>query len=569
MQIKNADDAAALIQDGWTVASAGFLGVGHAEAVTEAIERRFLRTGFPRALTLLYSAGQGDRATRGASHFGHKGLVRRVIGGHWRSAPRLCRLAIDEEIEAFNLPQGVITQLYRAIAGGKPGVITRIGLHTFVDPRHGGARINARQGEDLVELVSLGGEEYLRYKPLPIDCALIRATTADLHGNLSTEHEPFHHELLAIAQAARNSGGIVIAQVKRTVRAHRDPRAVCVPGILVDHVVVVGEHPLHHAMTFASYFDPAFLGRHSRDGGQPWGSRRTAQPHTAQPHTAQPRTGEDRAARTQIRVAGASASSEAGGAAHRSARPSDPRLIVQRRALLELVRAAPRVVNLGVGMPAGVGALARAEGVAGFVLTVEAGPIGGTPADGLSFGAAEYPQAIVDQPAQFDFYDGGGLDMAFLGMAEVDAQGSVNVGVFGHGASRRIAGVGGFINITQSTRELVFMGTLTSGGLCLEIADGELHISREGRHRKFVDSLAQLSFNGPYAARRNTRVTYITERAVFRLAGGRLTLTELAPGVDAARDVLALCPAGVVVADSIATMDARIFRDGAMGLSAA
>lgn len=553
MQLLSADEAAGLIDDNWTVASAGFLGVGHAEAVTEAIERRFLASGTPRNLTLIYSAGQGDRATRGASHFGHAGLVRRVIGGHWRSAPKLARLAIDEQIEAFNLPQGVITQLYRAIAGRKPGVISTIGLHTFVDPRHGGARLNQRACEDLVELIQLDGEEYLRYKPFPIHCALIRATTADAQGNLSIEHEPFHHELLAMAQAARNSGGIVIAQVKRLVREHTSPRAVCVPGILVDHVVAVGEHRLHHSMTFGEYFNPAYLGIRER----------TRSPQHTAPGKATPRSAElgkrlDPApadvpvAATQLAIAPP---------------PLDTRRIIQRRALLELVRAAPRVVNLGVGMPAGMGAIARAEGVKSFVLTVEAGPIGGTPADGLSFGAAEYPQAIVDQPAQFDFYDGGGLDMAFLGMAEVDAQGSVNVGVFGQGANRRIAGVGGFINITQSTRELVFMGSLTSGGLVIDTEGGRLRIVREGRHRKFVDAIGQLSFNGPYATKLKTRVTYITERAVFRLEAGRLTLTELAPGIDAARDVLAFCPAGIAVADRLATMDARIFRPQAMGLT--
>ena len=539
MQILGADEAAALIQDGWTVASAGFLGVGHPEAVTEALERRFLMSGAPRELTLVYSAGQGDRATRGASHFGHKGLVRRVIGGHWRSAPRLVRLAIDEQIEAFNLPQGIITQLYRAIAGHKPGVISTIGLHTFVDPRHGAARLNNVRGEELVELLTIDGREYLRYKPFPIHCALIRATSADANGNLGVEHEPFHHELLAIAQAARNSGGIVIAQVKRLVDKHASLRSVAVPGILVDHVVVVGEHPLYHSMTFGEYFNPAFLGI-----GQPRSTRAAQSGGAAQPAQSSP-----------------AARSSQGDA------PLDTRRVIQRRALLALVASRPRVVNLGVGMPAGVGAVARAEGVSGFVLTVEAGPIGGTPADGLSFGAAEYPQAVVDQPAQFDFYDGGGLDMAFLGMAETDAQGSVNVGAFGSGPTRRLAGVGGFINITQSTPELVFMGSFTSGGLVLEWRAGALHIAREGRVRKFVEQLGQLSFNGPYATQLGTRVTYITERAVFELREGKLTLCEVAPGIDTERDVLALCPPGVAVAPALKIMDARVFENGPMGLA--
>ncbi len=534
MKILSPDEAAHLIEDRWTVACAGFVGAGHAEAVTEAIERRFLRGGSPRDLTLVYSAGQGDRATRGVNHFGHAGLTRRIIGGHWRSAPRLSRLAIAEQTEAYNLPQGVITQLYRAIAGAKPGVITRTGLHTFVDPRHGGGRINERCTEDLVELLTIGGEEYLRYKPFPIHCALIRATSADARGNLSTEHEPFHHELLAIAQAAHNSGGVVIAQVKRLVREHAHARQVCVPGILVDHVVVAGEHPRHHSMTFGEYFNPAYVGARPR-GDRP---REPAQ-----------------------------ASGTTGASTGRPHPPLDARRIIQRRALLELIAVKPRVVNLGVGMPAGVGAIAREEGVDGFVLTVEAGPIGGTPADGLSFGAAEYPDAIVDEPAQFDFYDGGGLDMAFLGLAEADRHGNVNVGVFGEGARRSIAGVGGFINITQATPHLVFMGTLTAGGLQVRAADGQLRIEHEGRARKFIERVGQLSFNGAYASRLGTAVTYVTERAVFRLEDGQLVLSEIAPGLDLERDVLACCPEGIRVSANLCEMDSRIFRDSPMGLS--
>jgi len=528
LKLISADDAAALIQCGSTVASAGFLGAGHAEAITEAIERRFLRDQAPRDLTLIYSAGQGDRATRGVNHFCHRGLTRRVIGGHWRSAPGLAQLALEEGTEAYNLPQGVISQLYRAIAGRKPGVITPIGLHTFVDPRHGGGKLNQSCSEELVELISIGGEEYLRYKPLPIDCALIRATTADALGNLSAEHEPFHHELLAIAQAARNSGGIVIAQVKRLVGAHPQARAVCVPGILVDYVVVVGEHPHHHSMTFGEYFNPAYTGLIPRVAA-------TARARPARPLPAATAPGP---------------------------RPADPRRIIQRRALLELAAVRPRTVNLGVGMPAGVGALSREAGIPGIVLTVESGPIGGTPADGLSFGAAEHPQAIVDEPAQFDFYDGGGLDMAFLGMAEADPRGNVNVGLFGVGPWRRIAGVGGFINITQSTRELVFMGTLTSGGLLLMMDNGNLRIEREGRWKKMVPQVGLLCFNGEYASRQAIRATYVTERAVFRLHEGRLTLCEVAPGLDVERDVLALLPPGVAIAPSLSAMDARVFQDG-------
>ena len=531
MEIITADQAARLIADRWTIASAGFVGAGHAEAVTEAIERRFLAEAAPRELTLVYSAGQGDRARRGVNHFGHPGLTRRIIGGHWRSAPMLSRLALDEQAEAYNFPQGVITHLYRAIAAGTPGVITKIGLHTFIDPRHGGAALNARSTAPLVDLIEIEGEPFLRYRPFPIDCALVRGTTADARGNISCEEEPFHHELLAIAQAARNSGGVVIAQVKRLIDRHDNAREVRLPGILVDYLVVAGEHPEHHSMTFGEYLNPAYTG-----------SARPA----------------DRAI--------APVADEAGAAADAS--PLTARRIVQRRALLALLEARPQVVNLGVGMPAGVGAVAREEGVDHFVLTVEAGPIGGTPADGLSFGASEYPEAIVDEPAQFDFYDGGGLDIALLGMAEFDRSGNVNVGVFGEGEGRSIAGVGGFINITQATPELVFLGTPTAGGLEVGARDRRLTIASEGRHRKMLDRVGQLCFNGRYAGELGTRVTYVTERAVFRLIEGRLVLTEIAPGIDLEREVLALCPPGLAVASDLTLMDERLFDPAPMGLAA-
>ena len=531
MEIITADQAARLIADRWTIASAGFVGAGHAEAVTEAIERRYLAEAAPKDLTLVYSAGQGDRARRGVNHFGHPGLTRRIIGGHWRSAPMLSRLALDEQAEAYNFPQGVITHLYRAIAAGTPGVITRIGLNTFIDPRHAGGALNARSTAPLVDLIEIGGEPFLRYRPFPIDCALVRGTTADARGNISCEEEPFHHELLAIAQAARNSGGIVIAQVKRLIDRHDNAREVRLPGILVDYLVVAGEHPEHHSMTFGEYLNPAYTGSATPP------ARPSAQPAGQADTTPDPA-------------------------------PLTARRIVQRRALLALLEARPQVVNLGVGMPAGVGAVAREEGVDQFVLTVEAGPIGGTPADGLSFGASEYPEAIVDEPAQFDFYDGGGLDIALLGMAEFDRSGNVNVGVFGEGEGRSIAGVGGFINITQATPELVFLGTLTAGGLEVGARDRRLTIVSEGRHRKMLERVGQLCFNGRYAGELGTRVTYVTERAVFRLIEGRLVLTEIAPGIDLEREVLALCPPGLAVASDLTLMDERLFDPAPMGLAA-
>jgi propionate CoA-transferase len=512
-QVLSADAAAALIAHGDTVVCAGFVGAGHAEAVTSALERRFVAQGSPRDLTLVYAAGQGDRLRRGVNHFGHAGLVKRIIGGHWISAPRLGQLVRDNAVEAYNLPQGVITHLYRAIAGGKLGVVTPIGLHTFVDPRRGGGALNARSTAPVVELITLQGREQLFYPSFPVHVALIRATSADENGNLSTEHEPFHQDLLAIAQAAHNSGGKVIAQVKRLVpNGSLDPNLVRVPGILVDHLVVT-QDPAEHWMTFGEQHNPAYL-----------------------------------CARTLPQNANVT-----------TAVPLDARRIIQRRALLELASLRSPVVNLGVGMPAGVGALAREEGYTDFTLTVESGPIGGTPADKLSFGASAFPEAIIDHAAMFDFYDGGGLDIAFLGMAEFDPLGNVNVSRFGD----VVAGVGGFINITQSTSRVVFMGALTGGGLRVRADGGRLLIEQEGSVSKLVPEVQQLSFNGPYVAGLGRRLLYITERAVFELRGGRLTLTEIAPGINVA-DVLALAAAPVAVAEDLRRMDARIYRDAPM-----
>ncbi|CAG2147998.1 Caffeate CoA-transferase [Cupriavidus yeoncheonensis] len=542
MKVITAQQAAALVQDGWTVASAGFVGAGHAEAVTEALEQRFLHGGLPRELTLVYSAGQGDRGARGVNHFGNAGMTASIVGGHWRSATRLATLAMAEQCEGYNLPQGVLTHLYRAIAGGKPGVMTKIGLHTFVDPRtdrdpryHGGA-VNERARRALadgkanwVEAVDFRGDEYLFYPSFPIHCALLRCTAADTRGNLSTHREAFHHELLAMAQAAHNSGGIVIAQVESLVDHHENLHAIHVPGILVDYVVVC-ENPANHQMTFAESFNPAYV--------TPWQGESASPPPAA------------------VTPAGTA---------------PDARTIVQRRAAMELGSRRPRVVNLGVGMPAAVGMMAAEAGLDGFTLTVEAGPIGGTPADGLSFGASAYPEAVVDQPAQFDFYEGGGIDLAILGLAELDGHGNVNVSKFGEGEGALIAGVGGFINITQSARAVVFMGTLTAGGLEVRAVDGKLQIVREGRVKKIVPEVSHLSFNGPYVASLGISVLYITERAVFEMRAGdggepRLTLIEIAPGMDLQRDVLDQCATPVAVAEDLREMDARLFRAGPMCL---
>lgn len=579
MKLITQDAAAEMVQCGWTVASAGFVGAGHAEAITSALERRFLASGLPRDLTLIYSAGQGDRAARGVNHFGNAGMTRCIVGGHWRSATRLGQLALAEQCEGYNLPQGVMTHQYRAIAGGKPGVLTKIGLNTFIDPRteidlryHGGAineramtaaREAARTGaRRWVEAEHFRGEDYLFYPAFKIDCAFIRATSADPHGNLSTHEEAFHHELLAIAQAAHNSGGIVIAQVQRLVDHHDSLHAIHVPGILVDAVVVC-KNPQDHHMTFAEAFNATY---HT-----PWRGRQAPPPKPA-PVTAgitaaslavaamestPAVTLADNTFKSVVAVVSLASVSPTGATG--AAATLDARTIIQRRALMEVVSLAPRVVNLGVGMPAGVAVLAAAEGVGGFTLTVEAGPIGGTPADGLSFGASSYPEAVIDQPAQFDFYDGGGIDLAILGMAELDAAGNVNVSKFGEHGKMLIAGVGGFVNITQSAKALVFIGSFTAGGLQVVAGEGRLKIAMEGRLRKIVSKVSHLSFNGPYVAGLGIPVLYITERAVFAIREGVLTLIEIAPGMALQQDILDQSDTPVAVAADLKQMDARLF----------
>lgn len=505
-RVMTAADAVALIGDGVTLVSGGFVGAAHAEALTHALEQRFLATGHPRDLTLVYAAGQGDGSTRGLNHLGHAGLVRRVIGGHWGLVPKLGQLALSGQIEAYNFPQGVICHLLRESAAGRPGVITKIGMGTFIDPDHDGGRLNDRTIEPLVRHIDLDGEPWLWYRAFPIHVGLIRATAADSLGNLVMDEEAIIGEVLPIAQAARNAGGMVLAQVKRVLDAPVSPHRVCVPGVLIDALVVADED--HHWQTFAerhnaTYFEPPAL-----------------------------------SAAELVQVA---------------AMPWDERRIIAERACDEL--RAGEIVNLGIGMPEGIARIAAERGLLNdVVLTVESGPIGGMPAGGLSFGASVHPRAIIDQPAQFDFYDGGGLDFSALGAAQVDAAGNVNVSRFG----TRLAGVGGFVNISQSARRLVFCGTLTSGGLEVTCDHGKLQIVCEGSIRKCIKQVEQISFSGDYARQQGRDVLFITERAVFRLTVEGWELVEVAPGMDVERDILGHMDFRPIIRD-VKWMPAQLF----------
>lgn len=381
------------IKDGSTVSFAGFVGSAHAEEVSSAIEQEYLATGSPKDLTVVYSAGIGDSKDKGLNHLGVEGLVSKVIGGHWGLVPKLQKLAFENKIAAYNIPQGVISQMYRDIAAGKPGVLTHVGLKTYVDPRLEGGKINdkAREAGDIVELIHIGGKEKLLYHAIPIDVAVLRATYADTHGNCTMEREGITLDAVSIAQAAKNSGGKVIVQVERVVEyGSWDPRKVKIPGIYVD-AVVVGK-PENHMQTYGTQYNPAF-------------------------------SGEARVPMDSI-----------------PALPLDVRKVISRRAAMELVPNA--IVNLGIGMPEGVAAIAAEENISGMVLTAESGVIGGIPAGGNDFGVTTNAECVLDQPYQFDFYDGGGLDVAFLGLAEMDGDGNINVSRFG----TKLPGCGGFIN---------------------------------------------------------------------------------------------------------------------------
>ena len=515
MKLITAKEAAALVKDDSVVSTSGFVMNQVPEEILYELEQRFLNDGAPRNLTAVFAAGQGNGKGAGLNHLAHEGMLKRIVAGHYNLTPGIGQMVVNNRVEAYNFPQGAISQWFRAMAGRRPGLITTVGLQTYVDPRLEGGKISERTTEDLVELIELDGKEYLRYKPIGIDVAIIRGTTADTDGNISMEEEVCYGEALAIAQAAKASGGIVIAQVKRVAEAGSiNPQLVRVPGLIVDYVVVTSDVAAYHRQTDTVLYDPSC--------------------------STMPRKPVNEI--TPL--------------------PLDNRKIIARRCAMELE---PDVsVNLGIGMPEGVSNVANEEGIGRFMtLSVEAGAVGGIPLGGTDFGAAVNPVGIFSQPEHFDYYDGGGIDLAFLGLAETDVHGNINVSKF----KGRVAGCGGFINITQNAKKVVFCGTFTAKGLETEVKDGALHIISEGQSRKFLSQVEQVTFSGAYAKAIGQPVLYVTERAVFRLTPEGMELIEIAPGIDLERDVLALMDFKPIVSKDLKVMDARIFKDELMGLA--
>lgn len=508
-----AREAALLVKDGDTISTGGFVSCACPEGLSKALEERFLETGHPRDLTLFFAAGQGHRDGTGGDHYGHEGMVKRVIGGHWDRAPRLGDLALAGKIEAYNLPQGVISHMYRDIAAHNLGTFTTVGLYTFADPRNGGGKLNDVTTEDLVKVVSVEGEELLLYKAFPIDMVFLRASYADEYGNCTVHREIGPLDVTAMAQACKNSGGRVIVQVEKIVQGGTlDPKLVAIPGIYVDSIVVGSAEESDQCLGMP--YDGALTGEYRI-------------PVDAIPPI-----------------------------------PLDAKKVIARRAAMELPRDA--VVNLGTGVPEKIANVCAEEGISDYMtLTVEAGSVAGVPMGGTQFGAAANAMCIMPHNVQFDFYQGGGLDIAFLGLAETAPNGDLNVSKFG----TRLAGAGGFIDITQNAKKVCYCGTFTAKGLEALCENGRLVIAREGSKKKFVQSVEHITFSGKYAVKVGQPVLYITERAVFELRPEGVTLTEIAPGVDLQTQVLDQMDFIPQIAMDLKLMDSRIFQDEPMGLA--
>ena len=512
------EQAVAMIKPGDFVINSGFLTSATPDALMQAVADSFEATGVPNNLTVMFGAGQGNKRGGQQERWAKEGLIKRWIGGHYAFSPKAVEMIANNQVEAYNLPQGVIIEMYRAMGQNRKGYITNVGLETYVDPRLEGGKLNARTTEDIVKLIEIEGEEKLLFKSQPLDVTFIRGTYADELGNITMEKEMAPLDCTPQAMAVHNNGGIVVVQVEKIVKAGQlDPKLVKIPGIYVDYVVVCPAEDPKQFQSINCPYDPAYAGN------------------------------------TQVAV--------------ESLEPKklDAKKIIGRRAAMELRKNV--VVNLGVGVPEWVSSVAAEEGVADeMTLTVECGPIGGVPGGGLRFGGTLNAQAYVDEPYQFDFYDGGGLDLCYLGLAEVDPSGNVNVSRLGS----RIVGSGGFMNISSNSKKAIFCGTFTNG-VKIQTGDGKLTIVQEGRQHKFINKVTEITFSGVIAGKKGKDVLYVTERAVFTLKEDGVHLMEIAPGIDLQTQILDQMDFEPIIDrdenGNIKLMDERIFKDEVMGMT--
>lgn len=510
-------EAAALIKDDSTIATIGMTLVSASETILKAIENRFLETGSPHHLTLVHSCGQSDR-DRGIQHFAHEGMLSRIIGGHWGLQPRMMELIAGNKIEAYCIPQGQFAQLYRSMAGGEPGKITKVGLGTFVDPRLEGGKMNelTKAAPDISDVITIDGEEYMRYRPIPLDYCIIRGTYVDEDGNLTTDEEAMSLEVLPAVMACKKFGGKVLAQAKYRVKSGTlHPKRVTVPGIFIDNVVMCPDPDTDHRQTHSFAFDPAYCG-----------------------DIKVPNTESDALELTLRKVIG-------------------------RRALMELTP--DDVLNVGTGIPNDVvGPILNEEHVEDLVtLTVESGIYGGITLGGVDFGIAKNNFALLRHDDQFDYYNGAGVDVTYMGAGQADSAGNVNATRLGPTPT----GAGGFIDITTNAKHVVFCSSFTAKGLKCSFDGNQLHIEQEGALIKFVNTVQQISYNGDIARRKGQLMHYVTERAVFELCPDGLMLTEIAPGINLQTQILDLMEFKPLISPQLTEMNPAIFRtDGPFGL---
>lgn len=513
----SAKQAADMIQDGSTVCTIAMTLVSASESILKEIENKYLTTGHPQNITLLHSCGQSDRKD-GIQHFAHEGLVKRIIGSHWGLQPKWMDMIANSQVEAYCLPQGQIAQLYRSMACGLPGKMSKVGLGTFIDPRYEGGKMNERTKplEDIVDILTYDNQEYMFYKEIPIDTVIIRGTECDEMGNLTTTEEAMKLEVLPAVLATKRYGGKVIAQVKRVVEnGSISPKDVTVPGVFIDGIVVCENPDVDHRQTSSWVYDPSYSGQ----ARVPQGSIQPPE--------------------------------------------FNERKFIARRGTLELEKG--NVVNLGTGIPNDmVGKVCNEEGISNdIMITVESGIYGGVQAGGIDFGIGQNLVAMIGHHEQMDYYNGAGVDITFMGLGELDQYGNVNSTKMGP----RCTGAGGFIDITQNAKKVVFLGTFRASGAKYQFIDNELHIIQEGKICKMVDHVAQISFNGKLAREKKQKVLIITERCVFELVEDGVMLTEIAPGIDLQTQILDLMAFQPIISDKLKVMDVDLFKqDGPFGL---